>query len=191
MRKIQIIAMFVILLCVCVGCTNYAEEYSENTIVVKKSGRIVEVAVEDYKDTKVKAEDLTAYISEQIQAYNEENGRNAVKQKDLMTEDMSKVKLVLQYKGIDDYNGFNSLDCKLIDYTEAEKDLLSGSFKNPDGKAVKKSDFKDVEGTKVLVMSEKTNIVLKGKIRYYNSQVTVKNGVITTSGKKDAIIIFK
>ena len=36
---------------VCTGCTNYAEEYSKNTLVVKSSGKIIEIAVEDFKDT--------------------------------------------------------------------------------------------------------------------------------------------
>lgn len=191
MRKVHIIAMLLLVLCLCSGCTNYAEAYSKNTLVIKSNGKIIEVAVEDYKGTKVKAEDLTAYIEEQIKNYNDENGSSAVKCKKLLTEDMSNVKLVLQYKNIDSYNGFNALDCVLSDYTEIDEDLLTGSFKDADGKSVKKEKFENTEKAKVLVMSEATDIVLKGDILYYNNQVTVKDGVITASGKKDAVIIYK
>ena len=40
-------------------------------------------------------------------------------------------------------------------------------------------------------MSEKTDVVVDGDILYYNKEVSVKDGVATTTGKNDAIIIFK
>ncbi len=191
MKKIQMIIMLGFLLGVCTGCTNYAKEYSKNTLVVKPSGTLIEIAIENYKDTKVKAEDLVAYVDKQVEDYNKESGKGHVKKKQLLTEDMSNVKLVLRYKSIDDYNGFNALTCSLKNYSEVEDDVLSGSFTDADGKSVKKSKFKDVEKAKVLVISEPTDIVLKGDILYYNKEVTVKKGIITASGKKDAVIIYK
>lgn len=191
MKKIQMIIMLGFLLGVCTGCTNYAQEYSKNTLVVKSSGTLIEIAIENYKDTKVKAEDLVAYVDKQVEEYNKENGKGCVKKKQLLTEDMSNVKLVLRYKSIDDYNGFNALACSLKNYSEVKDDVLSGSFTDADGKSVKKSKFKDVEKAKVLVISEPTDIVLKGDILYYNKEVTVKKGIITASGKKDAVIIYK
>lgn len=191
MKKFQFIAMVVLLLGICTGCTNYAEKYSKNTIIIKSSGKIIEVAVEDYKDTKVNAEDVTSYVKEQISAYNEEYGRGQVKQKNLLTEDMKNVKLVLQYKGMDAFNGFNSLDCVLTDYADVDKDLLTGTFKGADGKTVKKSKFKDVEKAKVLIISEATDVILNKDVLYYNEQAKLKDGVITTTGKEAAVIIYK
>lgn len=191
MKKISGIIMILMLAAVCTGCTNYAEKYSKNTLVVKSSGKIVEVAVEDFKNTKVKAEDLTTYIKEQIDAYNKENGWHCVKQKTLLTDDLKNVKLVIQYKNIDAYNGFNAYDCVLTDYSEVDKDLLTGTFKGSDGKTVKVAKFKDTDKAKVLIVSEATDIVLNKDVLYYNDQVTIKKGVITTSGKDNAVIIYK
>lgn len=184
-------AMTLLLMCLCCGCTNYAEKYSKNTLVVKGNGSLIEVAVENYKDTKIKAEDLANYIEEQIRTYNSENGNGCVKQKKLLTEDMSKVKLVLKYKDIDSYNGFNSYECVLTDYSKVDKDYLSGNFTGPDGKSVKKGKFENVDKAKVLVITEPTDVVINKDILYYNNQVSVKNGVITTTGKDKAVIIYK
>lgn len=183
--------MALFLMGLCCGCTNYAAKYSKNTLIVKKNGSLIEVAVEDFKDTKVKAEDLTTYIDEQIHTYNSENGNGMVKKKKLLTEDMTKVKLVLKYKNIDSYNGFNSYDCVLTDYSSADGDYLSGDFTGSDGKTVKKAKFKNVDDAKVLVISDAMDVVIDSDILYYNNQVKVKNGVITTNGKKAAVIIYK
>lgn len=191
MKKISGIIIMLMLAAVCTGCTNYAEEYSKNTLVVKSSGKIIEIAVEDFKDTKVKAEDLTTYIKEQIDAYNKENGWHCVKQKTLLNDDLKNVKLVIQYKNIDAYNGFNAYDCVLTDYSEVDKDLLTGTFKGSDGKTVKVAKFKNTDKAKVLIVSEATDIVLNKDVLYYNDQVTIKKGVITTSGKDKAVIIYK
>lgn len=191
MKKLRIMVMALLLMCLCSGCTDYAEEYSKNTLIVKGNGSLIEVAVEDYKDTKIKAEDLAGYVEEQIRTYNDENGRGAVKQKKLLTDDMSKVKLVLKYKNIESYNGFNALDCVLTDYSEVDKDYLSGSFTDGNGKSVKKDQFENVEKAKVLVISEPIDIVVNKDILYYNKQVSVENGVITTTGKSNAVIIYK
>lgn len=191
MKKMQMIGILVFLLSVCTGCTNYAEDYSKNTLIVKPSGTIIEVAVENYKNTKVKAEDLVSYVDQQIEDYNKEAGKGHVKKKRFITEDMSNVKLVLQYKSVDDYNGFNALECMLKDYSEVEDDVLSGSFTDADGKSVKKSKFQNVDKAKVLVISEPTDIVLNKDVLYYNKEVTMKKGTITASGKDDAIIIYK
>lgn len=191
MKKLRIMVMTLLLMCLCSGCTNYAEKYSKNTLIIKNNGTLIEVAVEDYKDTKIKAEDLTNYIEEQIRTYNDENGKGLVKKNKLLTEDMSKVKLVLKYKNIESYNGFNAYECVLTDYSEVDKEYLSGSFTGSDGKKVKKDKFKNVENAKVFVISEPTDIIIDKEILYYNSQVSIKNGVITTTGKSEAVIIYK
>ena len=95
------------------GCGNEAKQYDKNTLVVKKNGSFVEVAVEDFKDSSVKQEELEAYIDEQIENYNGEDG-SFVKRTYINTEDMSRVKLVLRYKDIDSYNEFNMLECRLL-----------------------------------------------------------------------------
>mgnify|MGYP006967132297 CR=1 FL=1 len=190
MKKIQLMMLLMAVICLLTGCGNYAKKYDKNTLVLKKNGSLVEIAVEDFKGSSVKAEDLDAYIEEQIEAYNGEKG-NQVKKSFLDTDDMSKVKLVLKYKNIDSYNGFNLLECTLDDYANVEAEKLKGEFISKDGKTVKLEEISDAEKAEVLIISEATDVVVKGDILYYNSQVEVKDGIATTSGKENAVIIFK
>lgn len=191
MKKIQMMIIMGALLSALTGCTNYAKEYNKNTVVIKGNGSLVEVAVEDFKDSSIKAEELTTYIDEQITLYNEEAGKNKIRKKSINTDDMSKVKLVLTYKDIESYNGFNALDCTLKDFSDVKESELKGSFKAGEDKTVKVSDMEDVDKATVLIISEATDVVVNGSILYYNGEVKVKDNVATTSGKDNAIIIFK
>lgn len=191
MKKIQMMIIMGALLSALTGCTNYAKEYNKNTVVIKGNGSLVEVAVEDFKDSSIKAEELTTYIDEQITLYNEEAGKNKVRKKSINTDDMSKVKLVLTYKDIESYNGFNALDCTLKDFSDVKESELKGNFKAGEDKTVKVSDMEDVDKATVLIISEATDVVVNGSILYYNGEVKVKDNVATTSGKDNAIIIFK
>lgn len=191
MKKITYILSMILLLGVMTGCSNYAEDYNKNTLIVKKNGSLIEVAVEDFSETSVKADTLSVYITEQIDSYNEKQDKKVVKNKDLLTEDMSKVKLVLEYKDIDSYNGFNLLECKLADFADVDEKELKGTFISADGKSVKAGKMEGTKGAKVLIISEKTDIILPGDVLYYNKEVSMKKGVVSASGKNNAIIIYK
>ena len=142
MKKITYILSVVFLLGLMTGCANYAEDYDRNTLIVKKNGSLIEVAVEDFSKTSVKADALSVYITEQIDNFNEKQDKKVVKNKDLLTEDMSKVKLVLEYKDIDSYNGFNLLECKLADFADVDEKELKGTFTSADGKSVRSARWK-------------------------------------------------
>lgn len=190
MRKIFLLCM-VCMLAILTGCKNYAEEYDKNTLVIKGNGSIIEIAVEDFSESSVTAMDLTAYIEKQIMEYNSTQDKDVVENDTLLTEDMSKVKLVLKYKDIDAYNGFNLLECTLADFSEIDEDDMKGTFTSADGKSVKVGKMEGTNKATVLIMSEKTDIVVDGDILYYNKEVSMKDGIATTTGDDEAIIIFK
>lgn len=190
MRKVQLAVLLTFVLFSLSGCGNIADDYDESTLIVKKNGSLQEVAVENFEGSSVNAEDLTTYIEEQIADYNDENGKKCVKQKSIDTEDMSNVKLVLAYHDMECYNGFNSLTCSLGTFEELEGEL-KGDFTSAEDKKVKLADLEGTDKAKVLVFSEKTNVVIDGEILYYNNEVEMKDEVVTTSGEGDAVIIFK
>lgn len=190
MKRFQIILTIALLLCMLSGCANYAKKYDENTLVVKRNGSLVEIAVESFEDSSINAEDLSSYIDEQINAYNNEQGEKLVKNKSIDTGDMSHVKLVLTYQDMETYNGFNLLDCVLDNFSDVEEEL-KGDFTSVEGQSVKVSDMEGTEKAKVLIFSEAANIIVKGNILYYNEEVTVTDDVVSTTGEGNAIIIFK
>lgn len=190
MKRIQLIMLLTAFVFLLTGCSMDAKKYDKNTLVVKGNGSIVEIAVENFKDSSIQAGDLEAYIDEQIEDYNGDNGK-LVKKSFIDTEDMSKVKLALTYKDMDSFNGFNLLECTLDDYENVKEEDLEGDFTSADGKTVKHTELSGTEKAEVLILSEATDVVVKGDILYYNDQVKVKDGIVTTSGEGKAIIIFK
>ncbi|MDE5778433.1 MAG: hypothetical protein K2I10_08040 [Lachnospiraceae bacterium] len=191
MKRIYFLTMLALAICVLSGCSNYSKDYNKNTLIVKRNNSLVEVAVEDFEGMSVSAEDLTSYIDEQIDAYNDKHEKKSVKRASIDTDDMNKAKLVIAYKNIESYNGFNLLDSVLDDLSNVEEAELKGNYKAADGKEVSFEKLSDTEGAKVLVLSQKTDVVVKGEILYYNEQVTVKDGIAACSGNDKAVIIFK
>lgn len=191
MKKMNFIIIAVIMMCILSGCANYANKYDKNTIIIKKNNSIVEVAVEDFKDSSVKEEELISYIEDQIKSYNDENGKGKVTKKSINTEDMSKVKLVLAYKNIESFNGFNLQECRLDALSNIKKSELKGSYTSAEGKKVEYEDLQDVDKANVFIVSEAADIVVSGDVLYYSEEASLKDDIVTTTGKDNAVIIFK
>lgn len=172
------------------GCDNYVKDYDTNTLIINKNGSLVEVAVEDFQNSSVKEEEINAYIEEQIDAYNEVSGKK-VSKKTIDTQDLSKVKLVLKYEDIESYNGFNSLNYKLDDFVNIQESDFKGSYTSSEGEVVGVADFKEIDESKVLMISEATDLVVDGEIQYYNEEFSVKDDIAKSSGNGTAIIIYK
>ena len=191
MKKILLVLGMVLVLGTLTGCTDYAKKYDQNTLVVKSNGTLIEVAVEDFSESSVTPEGLSVYITEQIDQYNDTQDKDMVEKDNLITEDMSEVKLVLKYKNMESYNDFNLLHCTLDDFSDVDEKSLKGTFTSADGKSVKVGKMEGVKKAKVLIISEKMDIVLDGTVLYYNKEVSVNDDVISTTGKGNAIVIFK
>lgn len=191
MKKMNFMIIAVIMMCVLSGCANYANKYDKSTIIIKKNNSIVEVAVENFKDSSVKEEELVSYIEDQIKSYNDENGKGKVTKKSINTEDMSKVKLVLAYKNVETFNGFNLQECRLDALSNIKESELKGSYTSAEGKKVEYEDLQDVDKANVFIVSEAADIVVSGDVLYYSEEASLKNDIVTTTGKDSAVIIFK
>ena len=196
MKKLQMNKKLYVLICLLAfpflitGCTNYAKQYDSNTLVVSRNGSLVEISVEDFKEAAVGADNISAYVEEQVDNYNN-NAGNKIKVKSINTDNLEHVKLVLSYKDIESYDEFNLLEYSLKDISDVKEEDLTGSYTSADEKKTNPSDIIAEEKGKILTISEATDVVIKGSIMYYNGEVTVKDGIATTSGKNDAVIVFK
>lgn len=190
MRKLQIMLMLMCITGVLAGCTNYSKQYDANTLIVNKNGSLVEVSVENFKDSSVDADSISTYVEEQIESYND-SSEDKIKMKSIDADNIEHVKLVLSYKNIESYDTFNLLEYTLKDIGEVKESDLTGSYTSSDDKKTKPSDIMAEEKCKVLTISEATDVAVKGNILYYNGEVSVKDGIATTSGKKDAVIVFR
>ena len=85
---------------------------------------------------------------------------------------------------------FNLLQDSLEDFSQAEPELVSGTFKDLKGNEVTPSELTDSE-TKVLVVKDATDIVIDGEILCYNEEVTMHEKIASSSGYSAAVIIFR
>lgn len=190
MKKIHLLFTTVVLTLILCGCGNITKKYDKNTLIVKGNDSLMELSIENFAKTNVSGEDITNYIEEQIDLFNDENGKK-IKEKSIDVEDLKRVKLVLTYKDIESFNQFNGQKYVLDDYSNIKESQMKGSFQSVDGKKVKLDDFEINKKTKVLMLSESMDVVIEGDILYYNKEVSLKDEVATTTGDDVAIIIYK
>ncbi len=172
------------------GCGDIAASYDRNTLIVKRNGSILEVAVEDLQNLGVSEEDISSYIVQQIKDYKEKSGKS-VNEMMIDASDLSKVRLVLEYEDMDSYNGFNEAENRLISYQEATDEDLRGTYTSADGAQVDLSTLADAGKAKVLLVTDATDVVVKGEILACNEEVTLSDEVATTSGNGTAVIVYK
>ncbi len=89
---------------------------SENTIEISQSGRILEIAVEDYSGVTYKASELRGFIQGEIDAFNKEKGAAKISFLQ-MKQEGDLVKTAISYNDVSSYNAFNHVDLKLTVYS--------------------------------------------------------------------------
>ena len=159
--------------------TNYAET-DTNTVYVLKNGKIISTDVEAFDEKSYDKEALKAYIKENIDTYNAENGKDSLKQKSFEVEEGEAV-LVLEYASVDAYEGVNGVELFVGTVKEAQDAgyAFDVNFaKLSEGKALvaKADDFVKADGYKVVIIKSNTKVVVPGKICYVSTQNIAKVG---------------
>lgn len=190
MKKIKKLLGICLLAALLSGCGDITATYDKNTLIIKRNGSILEVAVEDLQNSGVSEEDINSYIVQQIKDYQDKSGKN-VNEMMIDASDLTKVRLVLEYEDMESYNGFNEANNRLISYQEATDADLKGSYTSSSGEQVNVSGIEDVSKAKVLLVTDAVDIVVKGEILACNEEVTLSDDVATTSGNGTAVIVYK
>ena len=169
------------------ACGSEVDKYETNTLVLKADS-IQDISVEDYTGVDVTKEALQAYIEEQLSAY--QNSGAVVL--DELTLNNQIARLSLTYDSIDTYNAVNKTEYSLVsakDWKYKEEDLKS--MVSPENKALDAAEVEALltEGAKVLVVSQKTDVVISGTIlAYAGGEYDAETALHADEG---AIIIYK
>lgn len=186
MRQKYLLAGLVLGTIFLAGCGSSFDSVTENTMTIEKDGRIQDVSVEDFSDGDYNLNDLQEFIDTEIADYNAKAGEESVVLKQFDIENQV-ARVQISYTDMEHYNAFNHTSYEL----EALEDVkLSGSFTAADGSSVSAADISEANG-QVLQVEDAMNIVCKGKVLYYNENVTETNGTYTASGEGTAVIVFK
>ena len=176
MKKLgQIVLVFLLSVGMFTGCgTSYKAD--ESTVFVLKDGKIVSTDVENFDEKTYDKDGLKEYVKNEIDTYNEKNGKGSVSLKKLDTGE-KKATLTIAYRTAEDYQKFNDMELYTGSVAEALATGYSfdGSFasvKNGKIKACESSAFLDDSSYKVVVIRGNTNVKVKGTICYVSTTNT-------------------
>lgn len=160
------------------GCGSY--DADENTLFIKKNGEIYETNVQTYEGNQYSAEEIQAFIDEEIGAY---DGEGSVSVEKFEMEGPTAM-LTTKYSDAQTYADFNKrafFNGKVV-LAQAEgfsfnvpfferSEKSSSDTETADGTAVPRDQVVDNPNLSVVVLSENTLVSLPGKIIYYSEYV--------------------
>lgn len=197
MKKLRLFTLFILCLSLLAGCKKgnlslSLGDLNKNTIYVDDNGNTETVIVDDFEKDYYDKDELESFINEEITKYNGVYGEDAVKLNDLDVKDM-KVKAAFSYKDMDTYASFSRMDAKFMTVKEAENQgLLPQTMLHArDGKEVDKSEILEKAEYKVVVLNEKYDVLVDGKIKYYTAALPINSRTVQTTGEETAVIVFK
>lgn len=165
------------LMCLVQGCKGSTEADRE-TLEIKKDGSIVETVRESFEEEYYNIEDLKVYISEAVDAYNEDYTEAQI----VLEKCSLKGKLaeaVLTYKEAEDYNVFNQMELFVGNMKELAETSYHDSvnLKDKKGTIVSLSHLiASDDSYKAAVITQSCEVKVSGKIVYVSDNVTIQSG---------------
>lgn len=160
-------------------------EVERDTVYVQKKGTVVGAAVSELDKDYYDEEELKQYVESRVAEYQKEHGEKSV-EIDRFSVEEGIAKLYIKYAGCEDYGAFNevTLFSGTIPQALVEGFDFDADFKEiKDGKLagdVESSAIMDMDA-KVVVLSEKVDVKVDGKVRYVSSDYAAVSGEDTVS----------
>ncbi|MFV0343647.1 MAG: hypothetical protein ACK5JH_12305 [Anaerocolumna sp.] len=208
MKKSILVMVFCCVAIFLFGCntqnTINIEETKSNTIFIKNDGTIQAATVETFDKDYYSSEELEAFITENMNDYNEANNKTANNEKqsesnpaislESLKVDKGYAVLVLNYASIEDYNAFNEKSMvftTLSDVNGKEITLPDVYVSASDGAYVAPEVVLKNEKYKVIIVNDQTDLIIDGKIKYFTNGKLINKSRFEAGGEKESVIIYK
>ena len=179
------------------GSPEQIKDATESTLLIQDD-KIYSMSIEDFDEGIYEKDDLKDFIKNAISDYQEENGKNSVKQKSFkVSNDIAR--LCIEYATLEDYNSFNNVelsDCDFYTFLNVIKDNISHlEWKNQSAEIVAFEQIENESGLRILYgnFAEELAVTLeKHDIVYYGGSVKdaiTDTAYVTQDG--EAYIIYK
>ena len=154
------------------------------TIEIDKKGSIVNTIVEDFSKDYYDLSEMKDQISEEVDAYNSEQGEDLVTLQDAVKKS-SNVRVTLTFKSVDAYADFNSVTLFMGTVSEAGKAgyTIPDTLVNSDGEKVAPDKLADDQ--KVIILSEKLTVDAPGAIAYAPAKAVISGKSVDLSKVTD------
>lgn len=208
MKKSILVMVFCCVAIFLLGCntqnTINIEETKSNTIFIKNDGTIQAATVETFDKDYYSSEELEAFITENMNDYNEANNKTANNEEqsesnpaislESLKVDKGYAVLVLNYASIEDYNAFNEKSMvftTLSDVNGKEITLPDVYVSASDGAYVAPEVVLKNEKYKVIIVNDQTDLIIDGKIKYFTNGKLINKSRFEAGGEKESVIIYK
>lgn len=198
MKKVLLSVVMVLMLSAFTGCNSKTTKFvvdkiETNTIYIKEDNTVDAATVEEFKEEHYQLEELKDFVQSQVAEYNEKRKIESIRLSELMLKDSNAI-LVLNYNSPKDYSQFNEKEVKLLDSSKLEEyqDKLPSAYINAkDGAYINSDEIFSKGDYKILIVDEATDVIIDGKILYYEHGTILKDNHIQTQGDGTSYIIYK
>jgi len=184
-KKIGIIAaaaavVLIVVIAIVIVLLGNSYDTDTSTVFILDKGKIVTTDVEKFDDSKYSSEELEAFVQKTIDTYNDENGKDSVKQKSLKFEE-GVATLIMEYanaKVYKDMYGVELFTGTVAEALEAGYKFDLDYAKITDGKAsaCEAGDITGQKELKVAIIKANTKVVVDGKILYVSADNVAEFG---------------
>lgn len=179
------------------GSPKELKDANESMLLIQEN-KIYAMSIEEFDEMLYSKEDLKDSIKDTISEYQEENGKNSVKQKSFKVEHDT-ARLCMEYDSLEDYTAFNRVevsDSEFSTFLVTNRDSVSKlEWKNQIAETVTFEEIEKESGLRILYgdfKEELAVIIEKHNILYYGGSVTdATTDTAYVKEEETAYIIYK
>lgn len=198
MRKLLLCGILLLCLTSFAGCTKEelilsVENIETNTLLVKNNGMIQTATVEEFGKDYYNLNELSEFVMEEINSYNQASGGENVIMDDLERKD-TKAIMILSYTGMKHYAEFNKVMAAYFNGGIKEVPIeLPGTLVNvKKGSSANTTEIIQNEKYKVLVVEEPFDVVVDGNIQYHSDNAVIaEKNKLQSANEGMTVIVFK
>lgn len=198
MKKFLLYTVLTLCLVLTAGCKTKnreltVEDVKNSTILVKNDGTVQAATIETFEKNNYSLDELKGFITKEIGKYNQDNEADSIVINTLEVKDGNAV-LILNYKSLENYTAFNKVKASFTTAADAKSSKLElpdvyvnvkdGANTSPDV-ALKNSKYK------VLVLNEKTDVMVDGKVKFFANGTLHGKSNFETGSAEPSVIIYK
>ncbi len=181
------------------GCNGTADlsDFSQNALSVNRDGSVTELSVEPFDADYYSLEDLTAYVQEEVDAFNKDHPP-ASEKKDESAITVDKVEIsdgtarvILSYESPEIFTEFNYGQLISVDAAKLPQEALALSCTDSQGEPVgTAASIENLDNYKAIMVSSDVFVAVPGKIAYVSENVTVTDRSVADCDGTLAVIIY-
>ncbi|MEE3495005.1 MAG: hypothetical protein VZR06_07590 [Butyrivibrio sp.] len=171
MKKIAVVFITATIFVVLAGCGE--EKQDVTSIKIDRRGKITNVIYEDFPEDEYSLDEFESITTSRVEAFNNESLAEKITI-DTIEEEDSKIKVVMKYDSPSDYKKFNNTVLFYGTVKEAEEAgyTLTDKLVDREGNASDKDLLKKYKNKHVIIIEEKTDIIVPYKIDYISRGAT-------------------